>query len=333
MSKSTTLRHLMMLKILPKYPSFILVKDLQSELQEEGFSVDLRTVQRDLRSMQDLMGLDCCDSPEGYKWRYARVNTEMLPNMRPSEALLLVIAEEFLTRVLPLESLRMLEPRLQKAKTTLDKDKNLGKWRNKLKVISGELELIPNSTDEDIRSTIYECILKDEKITITYRKRVNHEPLEYLLNPQGLIVRDHNQYLIATKSEALGQQRTFLLEKIISAERTYQPVDDGCQYSFDDAINRNPTGYMLKDELIKVCLRAKWVPARLLSNNKLSSDQTEKQLEGGWIEVYATTHLTYDLIGWICRFAEAIEVVQPKELREQVYRRLVSGIELNKPIE
>ena len=67
----TVLRQLAMLRAIPPAPRKISTSMLRDRLIEEGFAVDIRTVQRDLGKLSTLFPLACDgrSKPHGWSWR------------------------------------------------------------------------------------------------------------------------------------------------------------------------------------------------------------------------------------------------------------------------
>ncbi|WP_435237663.1 hypothetical protein ACR30L_08930 [Psychromonas sp. PT13] len=79
MSKSTILRQLTMLKLIPKSPSYILTKKIHQCLLDENFNISKRTVERDLENLALLVGIDATKDTEGFKWSYMSTASEFTP--------------------------------------------------------------------------------------------------------------------------------------------------------------------------------------------------------------------------------------------------------------
>ena len=57
----SSLRQLQLLQILPRHPSKISTLEIQSQLNDLGYSVSLRMIQRDLESLESVMPIVCDD--------------------------------------------------------------------------------------------------------------------------------------------------------------------------------------------------------------------------------------------------------------------------------
>ena len=322
MASSGILRQLEMLKMIPEPPNSIATKDLYQQLLDAGYKTTDRTVQRDLHNISELMGLSCETQGSANLWSYAIKKAEWLPSMSSDEALLLVIAEKLLKISLPTASTSMLEPRLNKAKATLKNAKSQSTWQEKLQVLPSELPLHPEPLDLTCIKPIYDSLLLDQQVIISYKKSViNSAEKQYQLNPLGLIVRDYKQYLIASKHQSPELPQLFLLNKVTSAKRNYSPVVSPTNFVLKKYQQENHSGYLLDNESKKIKLQVTGSVINLLSHNKIDPDQQITQLDETWMEITATSYLTYDLVGWIMRYGSLIKVIAPQELVDAVISR------------
>jgi len=298
-----------MLKMIPKAPSFVLTKDLYEKLTTEGVGASKRTIERDLNKLKELMGLKSVESPEGNKWSYDKNNTELLPNMLPSEALLLSVAQKQLGHTLPESSINQLEPRFEKAKQVLNKMDKFINWQDKISILSSGYPLIRQTVNEAIRKQIYDAVLRENHITLIYQKRRGQQAGEYSLNPHGLIVRDYIHYLVATKEESPDKFQLFKLHKMKKVEESlkrFQPTQSDLSAYFKS----NASGFNLSDEPQKIKLTASGPLASLLSENKLSEDQTFNWVDETmrWAEISATVYISFDLIHFLTGYGKWVKV-------------------------
>lgn len=328
MANQTILRQLVMLKIIPKYPAFILTKELAQRLEIEGFKVSLRTVQRDLQNLQLVFSLYSEESSEGIQWCYAKVNTELLPNMQPSEALLLVMAEEILKKSMPIEPLNALEPRLEKARATLNSCAQLRKWKDKISIIQGTFPMSDCNIKSDIPPLVYDAVLKEEKVEVLYQKREHLPAVIYTLNPLGIIVRDYNQYLVASKEESPRKSQLFLINKIHQVVRLYESIPSGLESLFYKGVTSNQSGYIL-EESQEITLQVRHAPKRVLVNNQLAKVQKIIKVDDEWSEVTFESSITYDLVGWISQHIQAVKIISPNSLKATVLEKINEGLAIN----
>jgi len=322
MNTSTILRQISMLKIIPKAPSFVLTKTLYENLCTEGFSASKRTIERDLNKLKDLMGLKNVESPEGNKWSYDVNNTELLPNMLPSEALLLSIAQQQLSHSLPESSIIQLEPRFGKAKQVLNQMNKYINWQDKINVLPNGFPLIRQPVNEDIREQIYDAVLKENHINLIYEKKRGLPVNEYSLNPHGLIVRDYIHYLVATKEESPDKFQLFKLSKMKSVIDSFKPFQK-TNSDLSAYFKSNPSGFNLTEKPQKIKLNVGGALANLLSENQLSEDQTFSWVDDDmrWAEVSATVYISYDLIHLLIGYGKWAKVKGPTILIDEMTKQ------------
>jgi predicted DNA-binding transcriptional regulator YafY len=317
-----------MLKLIPKYPAFVLTKDIYQRLINEDFKTSKRTVERDLHKLSDLMGLTCSDSPEGYKWAYINNAREILPALSPNEALLLIQAKQYLTKVMPFKTLNALEPRFDKAESTLKKNEALAHWKDKIKVLPSGVPLISEELNQETHDKIYEAVLKEEQINIIYRKN-SGEVRQYLLNPHGLIIKDYMQYLVASKKQTPHTLQMFKLAEIKKIERNFES-NQTCEINLTEYLNSQVSGFLLSNGPVKIELNIAGPAYILLKNSKLSVNQTISDFKGvddqncGLLS--AKVELTHELIHFLVGYGKWVEVVSPQELIDEIDKRTVGSV-------
>jgi len=328
MNKSTTLRQIAMLKIIPKYPGFILTKDIYQFLVDENFKASKRTVERDLVKLSDFMGLVSNDSPEGYKWSYINHARELLPALSPNEALLLLQAKQHLKNVMPLKSLQALEPRFDKAESTLSQNKAMANWQDKIKVVQGMVPLITAEINIEIRDLISEAVLKSQQVKISYRKN-SGDIGDYSLNAHGLIIKDYVQYLVASKLSSPDVLQLFKLHQIQTVEREY--LDNlKCGTDVLAFIQSDVTGFMISKEPIKLKMKIAGPALSLLTNAKLCDDQQLEYFTASTGRkcalLTATVDFTYTLVHFLLGYGKLVKVLEPQCLVDEIEERKTGDV-------
>jgi predicted DNA-binding transcriptional regulator YafY len=332
MSTSTTARHLEMLRKIPTNPSTpISTTKLHKHLVDEGFQVSKRTVERDLLKLSELGGLYSTLSVEGNTWCSIRNTNAHKSTMQPSEAFMLVLSEKLLFQSMPIEYSRRLDERIANAKSVLNSNDTLYKWQSKLQVISDGYPLINTNKifAEDIREVIYECVLKEYQIDITYQAKDKVLANKYSLNPLGIIIRGQSHYLVATKLTSPEQPLLFLFHRIQSATNTYKEAELPSSFTMEDYYASNPSGWILNDrsEAETVQLKVKGFALDTLTHNQLAVDQELGSVTNGWTTVQFSIVLTYDLVAWILRYGADVICEAPEHLRNKVKNIINSTLE------
>lgn len=305
------------------------VYDALTELEQEGYSVSLRTVQRDLDKLAEWANLDFEEDLQGQRrWFRDHRHSEVLDAMPTSEAFLLVLSEKLLRKAVPNNRSSKLESWLRKADAKLSSSHQLSNWKSKVCVVPDSLPLIytDKHIEEQYRQEIYECVLKEEQLKITYTSLRTTEFKDYYLNPLGLIIRDQTHYLVATKQESPEQPQLFVFHRILFAQREYSPIIPPKSFCLAEYFAKNPTGWILDHTPQQVVLRVRDFAADVLQRNKLAADQELKPLDGDWIEVRFTSYPTYDLVSWILKFGHDVVCEAPTELKDMVLERLEASL-------
>lgn len=328
MNKSTILRQITMLKIIPKYPGFVLTKDLHRRLDEEGFSTSLRTVERDLVKLADVMGLISEEGAGGYQWAYINHARELLPALSPNESLLLMQAKQHLQNVMPFKALRSLEPRFDKAEATLAQNKTMANWQDKIRVVQGMVPLITTEINDAVREEVYEAILKEEQIQIVYEKN-SGDTGDYSLNTHGLIIKDYVQYLVASKSSSPNVLQLFKLSQIQQASPKY--LDNmHCNEDITAFINSDVSGFMIEQNPIELTMNISGSALTLLTNAKLSDTQHLEPFIGSTgracARLTATVDFTFSLVHFLLGYGKFVEVLAPQSLIDALEERSVGEI-------
>lgn len=322
MSTSTIVRHISMLKIIPKSPAFVLTKDLYQRLLDEGFNVSKRTIERDLLKLSDVMGLRSCDSPEGFKWSYENHVRELLPALSPNESLLILQAKEFLSHLMPVKSLLALEPRFNKAAETLTDSIQFKGWQNKVH-IAQNVTLIQTHISEAFREVVYNAVLKSDQLKVKFTRN-NGEIVDTVVNAHGLIIKEHMQYLVHSRADLPNDLRLIKLPNIIEVENNYAE-NQPCNADIGLYIRSNSASYKLDSTPIKVKLNIAGPARLLLERSKLSKDQTIEYFESSHEKkcglLTATTEFTHDFVHFILGYGKWVEVLQPQCLIDAVTDR------------
>lgn len=242
--------------------------------------------------------------------------------MQPSEALLLVIAENALAKALPPENHALLQRRIAKAHRTLENTNKLGRWQDKLYIIEGDIPKVGNVGNLDVRKVVYEAVISEEQIELTYYSAEREEESKYQLNPLAIIVRDHNSYLVATKINSPDKPQLFVFSRMKSVVRLYQAIIPAKFFDLKSYVDSNPTGWLLEKDKQTVVLKVKWYALEWLTNNQLQTNQYIESADGDWSRIFFESYLTYDLLAWILRFSTDVIVEKPETLRQAVIERL-----------
>ncbi|MEQ1533778.1 MAG: WYL domain-containing protein [Sideroxydans sp.] len=291
--------------------------ELAKLINESGYAISKRQVERDLVQLRDAFMLEHDEetTPRGWRW----------PNglsMTISEALSLSLLEETIKSLMPVSMLSALEPRFKQARgelAKLGKVNRKAKWASKVRVVSPTMPLIPPKIDPSVLSVVQEALLADEQIEVEYLGMGADEAKKSILSPLGLVVRGSLTYLVATAFE-YDEVRLYALHRVQKATQSVRGVKRPVDFNLDEYIKTGGlhfgNGKMLK---LKALVKP-WL-ARILEETPLSQDQAMK-VQGDRLQLTATVADTWQLDWWLTSQGTGIEVTGPVALSKRIGQTL-----------
>lgn len=312
------LRQWKMLQLLPsKWPKD--AATLRDELEDEGFSVDLRTVQRDLKELMEVFPVTAKKGkPISWRWDRNAMSFDVL-GMDNAGALTMKMVGEFMTRLLPKSCLDSLKPSLRRAETILDEMSNTsyGTWPDKVRVVLRTQPLIPPDIDGNTLDVVYEALFKNRRFRAMYLKKGSETPIEYIVNPLGLIVTDPILYLVTTLWD-YDDIILLAVQRFQSVELLHEPIQVPEGFCLDSYLKNGGLGFPVSDgEKIRLKVLFDKVAAAHLYESPLSMDQSISEESDGRVLVEADVLDTQQLRWWLLSFGQQVEVVSPESLRAE----------------
>ena len=306
------------LKIIPSARSQGLKpSDFKNELNDRGYEVSLRTVQRDLKALAEVFDIDCEPGEKNETfWRWQSGAKLDIQSLELTDALTLRLIETSLRPLLPASVLKALEPRLQNAAEKLDavnSSNSVSGWANKVASVLPMVPFIPPKIDPNVLETVQDCLLKDFVITCRYRSVAAEKPKELTLHPLGLVQRGPVTYLIATAFH-YEEPRPFALHRMSAVQNNYETVKRPKGFSLKQFIDDGGMGF---GEATPINLVARISPmlARELEETKLSAHQKIRP-DGDWFRIEATVQDTWQLRWWLLAKIDDLVVLEPDQIRE-----------------
>lgn len=95
--------------------NYVSTHDIQTHLKDKNFDIPLRTLQRDLTTLSDILPIECRKEDKPYSWRWKRLANTPQHGLSMSQALALRIVETELKGVIPQDLYERLNPLFVKA--------------------------------------------------------------------------------------------------------------------------------------------------------------------------------------------------------------------------
>jgi predicted DNA-binding transcriptional regulator YafY len=316
----TILRQWAMLQKIPRHPTSIGTRALKEKLAADGYGLDVRTIQRDLAKLSDVFPLTCEEKGKALRWCWAEDAKVMdIPGMEPTTALAFRLAQEHLTPLLPQATLNQLEPHFRRAKEVVSPGRGtrLGLWPDKVCVIGRGPNLMPPPIKTEVHDAVYQALLDDRQLEITYQGKGAERPKSYPLNPLGLVFRDGVVYLVGTAKE-YQDIRHFALHRMSSPKVLESPCRHPSGFNLHTYVKQEQFfAYPMSKGLIRLKARFTADSAVHLAERPLSKDQRLTPQEAGRVLLEASVKDSLELRWWLRGFGDGVEILAPKALRDE----------------
>ncbi|MBL1321963.1 MAG: WYL domain-containing protein [Methylophaga sp.] len=318
-SDETLYRQWVMLTRIPRYPRKITVPDLKNILLGEGYTVDTRTIQRDLNKLS--ISFPLSNDTEGRKnyWFWIEeAAIQDLPGMDPVTALAFEMAESYLEPLLPQATLELLQPYFHRARVVLNdqSDSLLRKWPDKVAVIERGLVLQKPEINPDVQRIVYQALLEEKPLKASYQPRGAESVKKYLMHPLGIVSRVGVIYLICTLWD-YDDVKQFALHRFSHAEIIDDPINIHKNFSLTDYIEQDKEfAYKIEDKSIQLKVLFEAGTAAHLAETPLSENQTLTPQDDGRILLEVEIMRTLELRWWLLGFGNDVEIIKPESMRE-----------------
>ncbi|WP_130537878.1 helix-turn-helix transcriptional regulator [Thiomicrorhabdus indica] len=312
-------RKLQTLSLLPSYPSRVSTAALLTALKAQGFTVEIRQLQRDLNSLAQLFEIETDGNKDipGWYWKSDAKKLE-LPQMALPTALSFELSKKYLSQLFPEGVLHHLAPYFAHAQELLENSgSSLANWSNKVATVSRNQPLIPPEVDQSILNAAYLALLSETRIDAFYRPVLKKESA-YQLDPKGIVIVDQIIYLVAENIESKTVQQ-FALHRFSGIKNTEQNIDQNDDFDLTAYLEQGNLLYPYHSpKEIKLKLQVSERAAFYLNEMRLSTDQiiTPSENDDEYL-VTATVQNTEQLRWWLQSYSFYIEVIEPESLREE----------------
>jgi predicted DNA-binding transcriptional regulator YafY len=281
--------------------------ELCSELQDAGLKRDVRTIQRLLDMLSTHYDIERDDSskPYGYRWR-EKAAALVVPQLNPSESLLLNLAEEHLCQLLPHRLMRSMDSLFTQAQRNLAPDRNAmleRQWRDKVCVVPTSQPLLLPTIKPEVLEAVSEALYENRWLQLDY-SNANGKNTQTEVMPFGLAQQGPRLYLVC-RFLNYENERSLALHRISKAEALLKTFE-------------RPTGFDLKKyaedgrfsfgegQRVKLSFDVTLKAGKHLIETPLSLDQQVVTLDDGRLRITATVVESSLLKRWLLGFGSDI---------------------------
>ena len=315
-------RHWTVLKMIPRAPRKIDTSTIVQRLAaEHAIKTTPRTIQRDLQRLNEVFPLECDHLGQHFGWSWLKTADLFdLPGMDPQTALTLKLASLFLPRVLPRSTVRFLDAHVKRADAVL-KEK-LGTqlhraWASKVRVVPKGLAFVPPKIRADVLEVVYDAVFEERCFEARYVPRREGVAKTRIIHPQALIYRDAGAYLACMIGEHDGIV-TLALHRIEAATLLETKRRAPASFDVDEYVARGSAGYRYAEAPLALDALVETPLAQVLAETPLALEQEIEPAAEGRHRLHVRLPDNWDLRSWILAQGDAIEVVEPASLREEI---------------
>ncbi|MBL4759446.1 MAG: WYL domain-containing protein [Mariprofundaceae bacterium] len=314
----TLMRQWDMMQMIPRQPSKVSTTQLVQDLAAEGFNVGTRTIQRDLIKLSTTFPLVCDNRDKPYGWSWLKDSQVMnIPGMGTHAALAFYLAKKHLEIMLPKETSHHLKPHFDMAGKILDampSDAGAPAWRDKIRVHRRGQFLTPPAIQAEVQEQVYEALLLNRKIKVSYCGRNDTEEKEQEVNPLGIVLKDGLIYLVCSYWD-YSDIRLMTLHRMSAAQRMDIPSKVPEGFNLDAYIASGEMDFSVGDE-IHLKARISENMAVHLQERPLHTTQIISEIDDEQILLDVTVQDTNELRWWLLGFGDQVEILKPDNLRE-----------------
>lgn len=297
--------------------------ELVRRLNEAGFSIDQRSVQRDLDRLSQIYPLvsDTRSKPYGWSWAPG-APAITLPGLSDAEALSFHLVEQHLQGLLPESTASDLLPYFRTAREKLSSSTTrspLGAWSRRIRVVDPQQPFLPPKVDRVVRGVVTSALLRSRQLEIRYRAPWSRKAGQHRIHPLGLVQYGPAFYLCVRFFE-YPAPRMIAMHRIERAEIVDKAVQPPAGFDLDRWIAEGAFGFGELGKPIRLDLSFRENAGDFLLESPLSADQRASQ-DGGVLRVQATVMDTRRLRWWIMSFGPRAVVNGPKALRDDIARQ------------
>lgn len=321
-AKDTLLRLIALLRLIPRAPGRIATTTLLEKLKDDGFSVSLRTVQRDLDRLSIPFALRRDESAPSFRWSLSENAPIDLSAMDTPTALALYLAESHLKTLLPQSVLDQLAPHFRIARDYLDNLENngLAHWARRVRAHPNGKSLQPAPIAPQVWEQTSTALLEHKQLHISYLSRSKTELKQLLIHPAGLVSRHAISYLIGSV-DGYEDLRQFALHRIHQAECLDAAARTHDDFEIDSYIRQdfNTTAPIEQVELVAdISPQIAW----LLGETPLSPEQSLEPLANNdWQRLRARVPDDQETLWWVFGLGENVRVHEPLLWAQTVLHR------------
>lgn len=313
-------RHVAIVETLCAHPAGLTVKEVHAALMDKAVgSCSERTVLSDLRHLAERphrIEVERVGKADRYRWIADRPAWAIEIDDR--ERVLLMLAQEHLEHLLPQELRDLINNKLNAPsgrRQPSEQTRSLLDWPNRVAALPLLPQLLPPKVSPDVLSCISTALLRNFVLNVSYRNLQGRALTGKPVMPLALVQQAERLFLVCRfrGHEDTRHLAVHRIEEAVLTSHGFERPD----FSLKDYVEQGHFGFG-RGELIALKIKVQRHLAELLKETKLSRDQAIRELDDGTSLVTATVIRGEQIRWWIRMHGNAIKVLEPEGLLEEV---------------
>ena len=280
--------------------------ELRQQLSDAGFERDMRTIQRQLETLSEYFDLDRDDSSKPYRYCWKEYAKGLsLPTLSTQESLLLMLAEQHLSSLLPAKLMKSMEGFFTQARSQLGdtgSTQHEREWLKKVRVVSTSQPLLPPKIDPVVFDQVSNALYGNNWLEVDYKNAAGKRTATRVM-PLGLAQQGPRMYLVCC-FDGYDNERSLALHRIVSARTMTLKFDRPKDFDLKQYDDDGRFGYG-NGERIRLSFRIEKQAGLHLLESPLSVDQQVVELEDCY-EITATVVDSAMLAWWLRGFGDKL---------------------------
>lgn len=291
--------------------------ELHQQLKEAGYEREMRTIQRQLETLSEFYDIERDDSSKPYRYCWKEQAKGLsLPGLSAQESLLLMLAEQQLSSLLPVKLMKSMEGFFAQARSQLGDagaTQREREWLDKVRVVSTSQPLLPPKIDQDVFEQVSNALYGNLWLDVDYKNAAGKQTKARVM-PLGLAQQGPRMYLVC-RFEDYDNERCLALHRIRAAQASTLGFERPKGFNLKQFDDDGRFGY---GEGKRVRLRF-WIEKEAgyhLLETPMSEDQQVKELNDGY-EITATVVDSAMLEWWLRGFGDSVRVISKRRMTNE----------------
>ena len=283
--------------------------ELHQQLADAGYERDMRTIQRQLETLAEFYELDRDDSSKPYRYCWKeRARGLSLPSLSTQESLLLMLAEQHLSSLLPAKLMKSMEGFFTQARSQLGDKASTQRereWLQKVRLVSTSQPLLPPKIDPTVFDQVSNALYGNQWLEVDYKNAAGKRTSTRVM-PLGLAQQGPRMYLVC-RFDGYDNERSLALHRILTARASTLTFERPKGFDLKQYDDDGRFGYG-DGERIRLSFHIEKEAGLHLLESPLSANQQVVELESSY-EIMATVVDSEMLEWWLRGFGDAVSNV------------------------